>query len=129
MLSCLRVMNEYTRLRFSYFFHPTTFLSNLPAYLSFKMYLFNRSWHIFTTPNTTKIFLIIFKLIQQSNMVILSCLEKINQNLNARKKKFSLFLKREFRGHFSLENATFSNKLNFFSSHSNFDFSSQGNSE
>ena len=34
----------------------------------------NRSWRISTTPNTTKIFLIIFKLIQQSFMVILSCL-------------------------------------------------------
>ena len=47
---------------------------------------FNRSWRISTTPNTTKIFLIIFKLIQQSNMVILSCLAKKNQNLNSRKK-------------------------------------------
>ena len=38
MLSCLRVLNEYTRLWFPYFFHPT-FLSNLPAYLFFKNYL------------------------------------------------------------------------------------------
>ena len=47
---------------------------------------FNRSWRISTTPNTTKYFLIHFKLIQQSNMVILSCLTKKNQNLNLRKK-------------------------------------------
>ena len=47
---------------------------------------FNRSWRISTTPNATKIFLIIFKLIQQSIMVILSCLVKKNQNLNSRKK-------------------------------------------
>ena len=47
---------------------------------------FNRSWRISTTPNTTKNFLIIFKLIQQSIMVILSCLAKKNQNLNLRKK-------------------------------------------
>ena len=31
-------------------------------------------------------FLIIFKLIQQSNMVILSCLAKKNENLNSKKK-------------------------------------------
>ena len=46
----------------------------------------NRSWRLSTTPNTTKFFLIIFKLIQQSIMVILSCLAKKNQNLNSRKK-------------------------------------------
>ena len=46
----------------------------------------NRSWRISTTPNTTKFFLIIFKLIQQAIMVILSCLAKKNQNLNLRKK-------------------------------------------
>ena len=34
---------------------------------------FNKSWHISTTPNTTNFFLIIFKLMQQSDMVILSC--------------------------------------------------------
>ena len=45
---------------------------------------FNRSLRISTTPNTTKNFLIIFKLTQQSIMVILSCLA--NQNLNSRKK-------------------------------------------
>ena len=44
------------------------------------------AWRISTTPNTTKIFLIIFKLIQQAIMVILSCLVKKNQNLNSRKK-------------------------------------------
>ena len=58
---------------------------------------FNRCWRISTTPNTTKFFLIIVKLIQQSNMVILSWLAKKNQSLNSR---FSLLLKREVRGHF-----------------------------
>ena len=49
--------------------------------------VFNRSWHISTTPNTTKFFLFVFKLIKQSSiMVILSCLVKKNQNLNLRKK-------------------------------------------
>ena len=56
----------------------------------------NRSWLISTTPNTTKFFLTIFKLIQQSNMVILSCLAKKNRNLNLRKKRFSLLLKVAF---------------------------------
>ena len=37
---------------------------------------FNRTWRISTTPNATKFFLIIFKLIQQSIMVILRCLSK-----------------------------------------------------
>ena len=47
---------------------------------------FNRSWRMSTTPNTTKFFLIISKLIQQSNMVLLSCLANKNWNLNLRKK-------------------------------------------
>ena len=42
----------------------------------------NRSWRKSTTPNTTNFFLITFKLIQQSDMVILSCLA----NKNKRKK-------------------------------------------
>ena len=37
-------------------------------------------------PTQPNFFLIIFKLIQQSIMVILSCLAKKNQNLNSRKK-------------------------------------------
>jgi hypothetical protein len=41
----------------------------------------NKSWRISTTPNTTKLFFTIFKLIQQSNMVILSCPAKKNQSL------------------------------------------------
>ena len=54
-------------------------------------FLFNRSWRISTTPNTTNFF-ILFKLIQQSNMVILSCLAKKNQ---CEDKKVSLLLKPE----------------------------------
>ena len=46
-----------------------------------------------------------------------------------RGKRFTLLLKREVGGYFWQENATFSNKLNFFSSSSNFDFFSQGNSK
>ena len=61
--------------------------------------MFNRRWHISTTPSTTKIFCTLFKLIQPSNMVTLSCLAKKNQNLNPRKKKFSLLLKDEFSYH------------------------------
>ena len=56
----------------------------------------NRSWRISKTPNTTKNVLIIFKLIQQSIMVILSSLVRKNQNLNSRKKKFSLLLRVAF---------------------------------
>ena len=56
----------------------------------------NRSWRISTTPNTTKFFLIIFKLIQQSIMVILSCLAKKNQNLNSRKKSSVYYWKLRF---------------------------------
>ena len=86
-------------------------IKKLCCYLKvcYTIIFFNRSWHKSTTPNTTKFFLIIFKLIQQSNMVILSCPAKKNQNLNLRKKKFSLLLKREVCGRFWLENAIFSN--------------------
>ena len=55
-------------------------------------------------------------------MVTLSWLAKKNQNLNLRKKKFSLGLKVECSSRKAPENSTFSTKLNFFSSGSNFDF-------
>ena len=58
---------------------------------------FNRSWRISTTPNTTKNFLFVFKLIQQSNMVILSWLAKKNQNLNLRKKSSVYYWKLHFK--------------------------------
>ena len=58
----------------------------------------NRSWRISTTPNTTKIFLIIFKLIQESIMVILSCLARKNQNLNSRKKTSVYYWELHFQG-------------------------------
>ena len=58
----------------------------------------NRSWRISTTPNTTKFFLIIFKLIQQSIMVILSCLARKNQNLNSRKKTSVYYWELHFQG-------------------------------
>ena len=45
-----------------------------------------------------KNFFIPFKLIQQSNMVILSCLAKKNQNLNARKKSSVYSWKGRFMG-------------------------------
>ena len=60
--------------------------------------LFNRSWRISTTPNTPTFFFIRFKLIQQSNMVILSCLAKKNQNLNVRKKSSVYYWKGRFVG-------------------------------
>ena len=49
-------------------------------------------------------------------MVTLSCLAKKNQNLNSRKKKFSLILKMEICGLKTKEIFIFSNKLSFFSS-------------
>ena len=58
----------------------------------------NRSWCISTTPNTTKIFLIILKLIQQSIMAILSRLAKKNQNLNLRKQSSVYYWKLCFQG-------------------------------
>ena len=64
----------------------------------FWLSVLNRSWRISTTPNTTKHFLIIFKLIQQSKMVILSCLAKKNQNLNSRKKSSVYYWKGRFVG-------------------------------
>ena len=71
------------------------------AQWSFKnhaIWIFNRTWRISTTPNTTKFFLIIFKLIQQSIMVILSCLAKKNQNLNSRKKSSVYYWNLRFQG-------------------------------
>ena len=83
----------------------------------------NRSWRISTTPNTTKIFLIIFKLVQQSIMVILSCLAK--KNLNLRKKSSVCVLKVAFSRQKRLLTSLVSNKLNYF----DFDLSSRDNSE
>ena len=87
---------------------------------------FNRSWHISTTP---KFFFDYFQTYTASNMVSghLPCVEKSKFELE--EKKFSLLLKREVCRRFCLENATFSNELNFFSSNSNFDFSSRDNSK
>ena len=76
--------------------------------------VFNRRWHISTTPNTTKRFCKVFKLMQQSNMVTLSCLAKKNQNLSPRKKKFSLVPKMEVCGLKTQQISIFSTKLNFF---------------
>ena len=71
----------------------------------------NRRWHISTTPHTTKIFCTLFKLIQPSNMVTLSCLAKKNWNLNPRKKSSVYYWKLIFHAtNFSI----FNNKLNFF---------------
>ena len=73
----------------------------------------NRSWRISTTPSTTKFFLIIFKLTQQSIMVILSCLVKKNQNLNSRKNSSVYYWKLRFparnthKPHFSVIKWTF----------------------
>jgi hypothetical protein len=57
---------------------------------------FNRSWRISKIPNTTKFFLIIFKLIQQSIRVILSCLAKKNRTLNSREKSSVYYWKGSF---------------------------------
>ena len=79
-----------------------------------SFFYFNRSWRISsTTPNTDKIFLIIFKLIQQSITVILSCLARKNQNW-IRGKKLILLLKAAFSRQKCLQTSLLSNKLNFF---------------
>ena len=57
---------------------------------------FNRRWHIFTTPNTTQNFWTLFKLIQPSDMVTLSCLAKKNPKLNLRKKSSVYYWKWRF---------------------------------
>ena len=73
----------------------------------------NRSWRISTTPKTPKFFFIRSKRIQGFNIVILSCLAKKNQNLNARKKSSVYYWKGRFVGvsglktHLSLINWTF----------------------
>ena len=80
---------------------------------------FNKSWRISTTPNTTKFF-ILFKLIQQFNMVILSCLAKKNLNLNLRKKSSVYYWKLHFQARnphkppFSIINWTFFLKFKFW---------------
>ena len=68
----------------------------------------NRSWHISTTPNTTKIVLIIFRLIQQAHYE-LSHEEK--SNFEFKEKKFSLLLKVAFSRQKRLQTFLFSNKL------------------
>ena len=50
--------------------------------------IFNRRWHISTTPNSTTKFCTLFKLIQPSNMVTLSCLAK---KIKIREKKSSVY--------------------------------------
>ena len=50
------------------------FWKNIMVLVIFKV--FNRRWHISTTPNTTKNICTLFKLIQRSNMVTLSYLAK-----------------------------------------------------
>ena len=91
--------------------------------------LFTRSWRISTTLNTTKKFLIIFKLIQQAIMVILSCLAKKNQNLNSWKKSSVYYWKLRFQGRNTCKLPFLVINWTFFPSNSNFDFSSRDNSE
>ena len=79
-----------------------------------KSLVINRSWCISTTPNTTKICLIILKLIQQSIIEILSCPVKKNPKLEFEGTKFSLLLKVEFSRQKRLQTFLISNKLNFF---------------
>ena len=90
--------------------------------------LFNRSWHISTTPNTTK-----KKIVRvQTNTVVfyghpeLSGEEK--SKFEFEEKKFSIVLKMEVCGLKTQQISIFSTILNFFSSNSNFDFSSPDNS-
>ena len=84
---------------------------------SIKSFRINRRWHISTTPNTTKIFCSLLKLIQLSNMVTLSCLPK--EKLELEEKKFCLVLKMGVCGLKTQQISIFWTKQN---SGSNFEF-------
>ena len=93
-----------------------------------KIRTINRRWHISTTPNTTK-----KKNVQvQTNTVVfyghpeLSGEEK--SKFEFEEKKFSIVVKMEICWVFKPQTSIFSTILNFFSSNSNFDFSSPDNS-
>ena len=66
------------------------------------------NFNIISTTPKPNFFLIIFKLIQQSNMVISSCLAKKNRHLNSSKKK-SVYYRQKYP-----QTSLFSNKVNFF---------------
>ena len=76
--------------------------------------LLNRSWHISTTPNTTKFFFDYF----QTNTAILYGHSELPHREKSKfefeGKKLSLLMKREIYGRFWLENRTFDNKLKVF---------------
>ena len=78
---------------------------------------------------TQPFFLITFKPIQQSNMVILSCPAKKNQNLNLRIKSSVYYWKGGFVGVSGLKTQLSVINWTFFPSNSNFDVSSRGYSE
>jgi hypothetical protein len=65
--------------------------------LSEFLSILNRRWHISKTPNTTKKLCALFKLMQPSNMVTLSCLAKKNQILNLSKKSSVYYWKSSFQ--------------------------------
>ena len=102
------ILNSYSTLKF---------ISKRIYFLDKEIFyrkIFNRRWHISTTSNATKKFCTLLKLIQQCNMVTLSCLVKKNQNLNLRKKRFSLLLKVAFSSQKYPLTSLFSNRVNFF---------------
>ena len=91
----------------------------------FCHFLFNRRWHVSTTPNTSKTFC--FCSPNCSNYLIWSSRHselprEEKSRLEPEEKKLSLLLKREIFYCLWHENSTLRNKLNFFFSGSNFNF-------
>ena len=103
---------------------------NVNTFQVLKWNAVNRKWHISTTPNTIqpKFFAHISNLYSSLIWSPWVALQRKIKTWTRGKKKVSLVLKVECSGGLRLENSTFSTKLNFFSSGSNFDFSLQGNS-
>ena len=90
--------------------------------------IFNRVWYISTTPNTTKI----FDHFQNYTAIYDGHSELFREEKSKfefEEKKFRLLLKVAFSRQKCLQTFLFSNKLNFFSSNSNFEFSSRDDSE
>ena len=89
----------------------------------------NRSWRLSTTPNTIKKILIIFKLIQQFIMVILSCLAKKKSKFEIEKKNSVYYWKLHFHGGNACKLPFLVINWTFFSSNTGFGFSLPDNSE
>ena len=89
----------------------------------------NRSWRISKTPNTTKFFFYHFETYTASYNGHSELSREEKSKFEFEEKKLCLLLKVAFSRQKRLQTSLFSNKLNFFSSNSNFDFSSRDDSE